>query len=53
MIVERDLPDPYAQRADARAGALSVFCGVAALKSADSGVSVKLADLPGWDLVRG
>ncbi len=53
MIVERDLPDPYAQRADARAGALSVFCGVAALKSADTGVSVKLADLPGWDLVRG
>ncbi|MCK6442195.1 Gfo/Idh/MocA family protein [Elstera cyanobacteriorum] len=53
MIVDRNLPDPYAQRADARAGALSVFCGVAALKSADSGVSVKLADLPGWDLVRG
>ena len=40
--------DPLGQRAGARAGALSVLCGIAAVESADSGrpVKVRLAELP-------
>jgi len=37
--------DPLGQRAGARAGALSVLCGIAALESSLSGKVVRLADL--------
>jgi predicted dehydrogenase len=37
--------DPLGQRAGARAGALSVLCGIAALESARGGKLVRLADL--------
>jgi predicted dehydrogenase len=40
--------DPLGQRADARAGALSVLCGIAAVESADNGrpFKVRLPELP-------
>ena len=40
--------DPLGQRAGARAGALSVLCGIAAVESADSGrpIKVRLPELP-------
>jgi hypothetical protein len=40
--------DPLGQRAGARAGALSVLCGIAAVESADNGrpVKVRLPELP-------
>ncbi|MDX0702126.1 gfo/Idh/MocA family oxidoreductase [Sinorhizobium medicae] len=37
--------DPLGQRAGARAGAMSVLCGIAALESARKGKVVRLADL--------
>jgi predicted dehydrogenase len=40
-----DSEDPYAQRAGARAGAMSVLTGVAAMQSADTGLPVHIADL--------
>jgi hypothetical protein len=45
MIFKPGITDPLGQRAGARAGALSVLCGIAALKSAQSGMLVRLADL--------
>jgi predicted dehydrogenase len=40
--------DPLGQRAGARAGAISVLCGIAAVESADSGrpIKVRLPELP-------
>jgi len=40
-----DADDPMNQRAGARAGAMSVLTGVAAMQSADSGLAVHIADL--------
>lgn len=40
-----DIDDPLNQRAGARAGAMSVLTGVAAMQSADTGVAVRIADL--------
>ena len=40
-------PDPLHRRADARAGALSVLTGVAAVMSAESGKPVAVGPLPG------
>lgn len=48
MLVTPDSEDPLHQRADARSGALSVLCGVAAMESALSGKAVKLTDLTGY-----
>jgi predicted dehydrogenase len=45
MIFKPGIADPLGQRAGARAGALSVLCGIAALKSSRSGTQVRLADL--------
>lgn len=45
MIFKPGIADPLGQRAGARAGALSVLCGIAALQSAQSGKVVRLADL--------
>ena len=45
MLFRPGLPDPLGLRADARAGALAVLCGVAALDSIDSGRSVAVAPL--------
>lgn len=40
-----DADDPAGQRAGARAGAMSVLTGVAAMQSADTGLPVMIADL--------
>jgi predicted dehydrogenase len=40
-----DADDPAGQRAGARAGAMSVLTGVAAMQSADAGLPVRIADL--------
>jgi predicted dehydrogenase len=40
-----DADDPLNQRAGARAGAMSVLTGVAAMQSADTGQAVRIADL--------
>ena len=40
-----DATDPLGQRAGARAGAMSVLCGIAALQSSRTGKIVSLADL--------
>lgn len=40
-----DADDPMNQRAGARAGAMSVLIGVAAMQSADTGLAVRIADL--------
>ncbi|WEX75534.1 Gfo/Idh/MocA family oxidoreductase [Sinorhizobium numidicum] len=45
MIFKPGVSDPLGQRAGARAGALSVLCGIAALQSSRSGKLVRLADL--------
>jgi predicted dehydrogenase len=45
MLFEPNVPDPLNQRAGARAGALSVLCGVAATMSANSGQSVPVKPL--------
>jgi predicted dehydrogenase len=45
MLFKPDVADPLGQRAGSRAGAMSVLCGVAALRSADSGHAVRLRDL--------
>lgn len=44
-IFKPGMTDPLGQRAGARAGALSVLCGIAALQSSLSGKVVRLADL--------
>jgi predicted dehydrogenase len=45
MFFEAGVPDPLGQRAGARAGALSVLCGVAAYESATSGRPVRVRPL--------
>ncbi|MCZ4094614.1 Gfo/Idh/MocA family protein [Sinorhizobium psoraleae] len=45
MLFKPDATDPLGQRAGARAGAMSVLCGIAALQSSRSGKLVRLADL--------
>ncbi|MCX6634163.1 MAG: Gfo/Idh/MocA family oxidoreductase [Acidobacteria bacterium] len=45
MIFVPDTPDPLRQRAGSRAGAMSALTGIAAVKSADSGKPVAIADL--------
>jgi len=45
MIFNPSKPDPLKQRAGSRAGAMSLLTGVAALRSADTGRIVKIADL--------
>lgn len=45
MIFKPGMSDPLAQRAGSRAGAVSVLCGIAALSSARSGTTVRLAEL--------
>ena len=47
MLFAPDIPDPLGQRADARAGALSVLCGVAATESMRRNRAVSLAELDG------
>jgi predicted dehydrogenase len=47
MLFNPDMPDPLGQRAGARAGVLSVLCGVAAVDSMRSGVPVRVKDLLG------
>ncbi len=44
-LFEPDVPDPLGQRADARAGALSVLCGIAATMSAATGKPVAVKPL--------
>ncbi|UFN48847.1 Gfo/Idh/MocA family oxidoreductase [Roseomonas sp. OT10] len=43
MLLDPTLPDPLHQRAGARAGALSVLCGVAAVESVKTGRAVPVA----------
>ena len=45
MLFAANVPDPLNQRAGARAGALSVLCGVAATMSAHSGKPVAVKPL--------
>ena len=45
MLFKPGAADRLGQRAGSRAGAMSVLCGIAALRSADSGQSVRLSDL--------
>jgi predicted dehydrogenase len=45
LLFDPDAPDPLGQRASARAGAVSVVCGVAARMSAESGRPVAVAPL--------
>ena len=45
MLFVPGTPDPLGQRAGARAGAMSVLCGVAAIESADSGRPVRVRPL--------
>jgi predicted dehydrogenase len=47
MLFEPGMADPLGQRADARAGALSVLCGVAARESARQNRPVSIAELDG------
>lgn len=43
MLFDPEMPDPLHQRAGARAGALSVLCGVAAVESVKTGRAVPVA----------
>jgi predicted dehydrogenase len=45
MLFAPDMSDPLGQRAGARAGAMSVLCGVAALESSRTGAPVKVKPL--------
>jgi hypothetical protein len=47
MLFEPGMADPLGQRAGARAGALSVLCGVAARESARQNRPVSIAELNG------
>jgi predicted dehydrogenase len=47
MLFEPGMADPLGQRADARAGALSVLCGVAARESVRQNRPVSIAELGG------
>jgi hypothetical protein len=53
MLFAPDVPDPLGQRADARAGALSVLCGVAATESIRRNRPVSIAELDGCRARRG
>ncbi|MDJ0388852.1 Gfo/Idh/MocA family oxidoreductase [Roseomonas sp. E05] len=44
MLFDPSMPDPLHQRAGARAGAMSVLCGVASLESARTGRAVPVAE---------
>ncbi len=50
MLFKPDVPDPLNQRAGARAGAVSVLCGLAALESSRTKRVVSLQDLWGEPL---
>ena len=45
MIFNHDKPDPLKQRAGARAGAMSLLTGVAAVRSVETGRPVKISEL--------
>jgi hypothetical protein len=47
MLFMPGVDDPLRQRAGARAGAMSVLCGVAATKSAETRRPVTISDLAG------
>jgi hypothetical protein len=47
MLFEPGMPDPLGQRADARAGALSVLCGIAARESMRRNGPVSIRELNG------
>ena len=47
MLFAPDMPDPLGQRADARAGALSVLCGIAARESMRRNRPVSIQELDG------
>jgi predicted dehydrogenase len=49
MLFAPDMADPLGQRAGARAGAVSVLCGVAAVDSVRSGAPVKVMPLLGGE----
>jgi predicted dehydrogenase len=49
MLFVPDMADPLGQRAGARAGAVSVLCGVAAVDSVRSGAPVKVMPLLGGE----
>jgi hypothetical protein len=45
MIFQPDVPDPLKQRAGARAGAMSLLTGVAAVRSIEQKKPVLISDL--------
>ena len=45
MFFKPGIPDPLGQRAGARAGAMSVLCGIAALESVKTKRPVSIASL--------
>jgi len=45
LLFNPDKPDPLHQRAGSRAGAMSLLTGAAAVKSVETGLPVKIADL--------
>ncbi|NKN38792.1 Gfo/Idh/MocA family oxidoreductase [Agrobacterium sp. a22-2] len=49
MLLKPGLNDELRQRAGARAGAMSVLCGIAALQSSKTGVPVSIAEVWGED----
>jgi hypothetical protein len=53
MLFKPGTPDPLNQRAGARAGAMSVLCGVAATESVRLGRPVSVAELNGLPLAAG
>jgi predicted dehydrogenase len=53
MLFKPGMPDPLNQRADARAGALSVLCGIAARESMRTNLPVTIAELNGLPGERG
>jgi predicted dehydrogenase len=53
MLFKPGMPDPLRQRADARAGALSVLCGIAARESMRKNLPVPIAELNGLPVEQG
>lgn len=45
MLFDPTMPDPYKQRADSRAGAMSILTGIAAVQSVETGRAVKIEEL--------
>ncbi|MCL4708802.1 Gfo/Idh/MocA family oxidoreductase [bacterium] len=45
MLFNPEMPDPYKQRADSRAGAMSILTGIAAVKSVERRKPVRISDL--------